>query len=279
MLPLDVKLLAIVAGIVVHALDGAAVGAHQPLGALEGVLAAEFQPLGILGFLGRPPPDLQVHHGVHDGVVAAHVPGGDQVGQRVVQLLQPGGGAQAAGAVFRVVRGFVGGHRRVVVQEAGVVILLVLVAQQTAGPQLGPLLVAVVLGIGVELPEFAGPEAAGPEVALLRVPLPGVGVAFGEEAESGALGVGCGVARGDHGLEALRGAVGGFLQEGDGLGVGAVRAGDWTGGRSACPADIWAGSASLTLVSYTRLAKRSRVARGALGTRLPPWCDRRGPRR
>ena len=76
--------LAIVAGVVVHALYGAAVGAHQPLGALERVLAAEFQPLGIVGFFRRPPPDLQVHHGVHNGVVAVDVPGGDQIGQRVV---------------------------------------------------------------------------------------------------------------------------------------------------------------------------------------------------
>ena len=48
----------------------------------------------------------------------------DQVGHGVVELLEALGGAQSTGAILGIFGDFVGQHRGVEIQEAGVVVLL-----------------------------------------------------------------------------------------------------------------------------------------------------------
>jgi hypothetical protein len=81
----------------------AVVGAHEPLGAVERVLACEFGPR-VFGFA-RGPPQIWRFIMVSSPLGP---PGGDEVGERVKKLLQAGRGAQSAGAIFRVAGGFVG---------------------------------------------------------------------------------------------------------------------------------------------------------------------------
>src|SRR5580704_5006840 len=103
-------------------------------------------------------------------------------------LLQAGGCMQPFSAIFGVLRGLVAEDRRVVVQETGVVVLHVLRSHDERGPPLRQLLVTLVVGAGVELPQRAGPETAGPEITLLLLPLARRVVAIGEEAAANELG-------------------------------------------------------------------------------------------
>ena len=148
------------------------------------MLQTEFAPTRVAGLARGPPPDLQIHHRVNDGVVAADAPRCDQPGRRVVELLQALCRAQSAFTILRVFRLTIGEDRRVVVEKTCVVVLDRLFAEQARVPQFGPASEAFVLCLRVEQPQFADPEIARPEKSLLLLPLARTVVALRKEAEA-----------------------------------------------------------------------------------------------
>ena len=138
----------------------------------------------VIRFARRPPPDLQIHHGVDDRVVAVDAPGSDQLSRGIVELLQPLGRAQSAGTILRIFRLTKRRHGRVEVEKARVVVLSHLLAKQTRIPKLGPATEAFVFGFAVKLPQLANPEVAGPVKALLFLPLAALIIAFGKKAQA-----------------------------------------------------------------------------------------------
>src|ERR1700704_932329 len=122
------------------------------------MLQTERAPLRIICFPRRPPPNLQIHHRVNDGVVTVDAPGSHQLSRRIVKLFQTFGRAQSAFSILWILCQPVTIDRRVIVEKARVVVLSHLFAEQSRIPKLSPTAPALVFGFSVKLPELGHPE-------------------------------------------------------------------------------------------------------------------------
>src|SRR5580698_7069733 len=148
-------------------------------------------------------------------------------------LLQAGGGMQPFGAVLGILGRLVAEDRRIIIEEAGVVVLHVFGSHDERGPSLRQLFVVLVVRAGVELPQGAGPETAGPEITFLLLPLAGGIVAIGEKPAAHELGYRARSIGIDERFETGGGAICARAQQRDRLRPGAMTGGDERIGRGA----------------------------------------------
>src|SRR5258708_6350557 len=85
-----------IAWIVMYRLGYRTIRSDEPFRGASGVLHPQFPPFGIARLPVCPPKDLEIHHGINDGIVTVDFPGGNQVRTGIEQLRDPLCGPQPA---------------------------------------------------------------------------------------------------------------------------------------------------------------------------------------